>query len=496
MSRSLGVLFVLGSLATPALADPVVVLPDEGISVTSDAPLVASERPRDVMVWEQPTEPLPPAPPGVAGAAAYNTIFMNRCPSGCVITPGSTSSITDRWNIGSTRTLTAFPYGDAVWASTMSCLRDVFSPFGVNVTDVDPGSANHFEVMIAGAPQDLNMSSGIGGISPFQCGQPYINNSLVFDFAKVWGSGTSCSQGCIEEMCSTAAQEIAHSFTLDHVTLASDPMTYNAFNGRRRYQNVQAQCGSDCVNGQSPFGQACTGQTHACACTGSQTQNSFQTLINLFGAGTPTPPVVKITNPKNGAQVSPGFPVVADVTDDTGITKAELYVDNTLTMTITSAPYAFNAPATLGDGTHRVEVRGYDLQITSGSGMISVIIGKPCGKPSDCPMSTDTCVGGRCVPGPGVQGGLGQPCMKGTDCASGQCASDGTNSYCVEQCDLGKGQCPSSFGCLDTGNMNGVCWPGFDDGTGGICAAGSRGGPITLGLSFAALVFTRRRRRR
>jgi len=122
------------------------------------------------------------------------------------------------------------------------------------------------------------------------------------------------------------------------------------------------------------------------------------------------------------------------------------------------------------------------------------VIGAPCGKPADCAKDTDTCIGGRCVTGPNAPGGLGQPCMSGPDCSSGTCAQRGTDKYCVELCELGAGQCPEGFGCLDASGT-GLCWPGYDDGTGGICSAGGKGGAITLGLTFAALLFSRRRRR-
>jgi uncharacterized protein (TIGR03382 family) len=463
MSRTFGVVVVLALLATAAFAGP---------------------RPTQERVWEI-------APPPIvtpAGTVPYNTIFLNRCASGCIVRTGNTDSRTDHSSIGQ-GTVAAFMYGDASWQNVVKCVKDTFSPFGVNVTDVDPGTANHFEIMIAGIPQNIGLGGGVGGISPFNC-NTYIDNSLVFDFANVW-------QGNIEEICSTAAQEIAHSFALDHVIIASDPMTYFPFTGRR-YFTSSAQCGSDCVNGRAPFGNVtCTGanaQSHPCSCTNQNIQNSIGTLTTLFGAGNPPPPVVMITKPRNGDAVAPGFAVVATATADSGITKTELRVDGVLVLTLTSSPYAFNAPAMLADGTHHVEVTAYDGHGVSSKSMIDAIIGPPCTKPSECPNTTQTCVGGRCVPGPGTQGGLGEPCTKGTDCASGQCSSDGTNSYCVEPCDLGMGQCPPSFGCLDAGGMHGICWPGYDDGTHGGCASGN-GGPVSLGLLFAAFVLTRRRRR-
>jgi hypothetical protein len=433
------------------------------------------------------------------GLIPYNKIFLNRCASGCTVRPGQANSINDTWGINSQRVLTKFPYDDNVWKATVSCMKDVFAPYGVEITDVDPGSAKHFEIMIAGRPTDLGMSSGIGGISPFNC-STYIDNSLVFDFAAVWASGGSgssltCDQGCIEETCATAAQEIAHSFALDHTIVAADPLTYFGYNGRRYFQTTGEQCGSDCVNGRAPNGATCTGstqnpQSHACACTGQNTQNPNTTLLGLFGKGTPTPPSVTITRPKTGESVQPGFPVAAMIIDDNTVNHAELWIDNTMIQSINSTPYAFNAPAALADGTHKVEVRAFDRLMTQGTGTVSVIIGKPCTKPADCPLETDTCVGGRCVPGSGVQGGLGTGCTDNGMCASGQCASDGTDQLCVEPCTPGGSECPSGYSCIETGAEMGVCWPGGDSGG---CAAGGSGGPVLLGLVFGALLVSRRR---
>jgi hypothetical protein len=473
--------------------------PSQGGSINEDttpAPLVVAGKPRLEMMWIDldPSQALP--------VVNSNKIFLNNCqPNGCIVKPGSPNSQSDTWSINQTRTLTKFKGTTAEWNAVVTCMRDVFGRFGAEITTTDPGTAPHFEIMIAGSPTDLGMSSGIGGISPFNCNGPFIPNSLVFDFSDVWGND-------IEEMCSTAAQEIAHSFTLDHVTNPSDPLTYFGFNGRRQFVDAQVQCGSDCGPmsglplGQSPFGQTCTGpnvgntgpQNHSCSCTGSQTQNSVATITALFGAGTPTPPTVTILSPKTGDNVVPGFPISTDVTDDQGVSKVELRVNGTLTATLTTQPYAFNAPSTLGDGTHTVEVTGYDLFGSTAKSSVQVIIGKPCGKPADCPKDTDTCIGGRCVPGPGAQGGLGTACTSGQQCASGMCASTTDGSFCVETCMLDAGQCPSGFGCLDAnaGNGGGVCFPGYDDGTGGGCSSSSGG--TLFGLGFAALLFARRKR--
>ena len=126
---------------------------------------------------------------------------------------------------------------------------------------------------------------------------------------------------------------------------------------------------------------------------------------------------------------------------------------------------------------------------------ITVAIGAPCTKPADCSADTDTCVDGRCVPGEGVDGGLGDTCTGNAECKSGQCGSDGAgNSFCVESCDPAKDGCPGDFGCIVAGT-GGVCWPGAGGGGGCNTSNDSGAGLSFFGLGLGALLITRRRRR-
>src|SRR5262245_51769619 len=99
-------------------------------------------------------------------------IFLNRCVGGCKVTNGFTDSRTNKSSIGA-GTLTAFSYGDASWNGVVACMKKVMDPFNVTVTDVDPGpNVDHFEIMIAGSPGQIGLSSGIGGIAEYSCSQP------------------------------------------------------------------------------------------------------------------------------------------------------------------------------------------------------------------------------------------------------------------------------------------------------------------------------------
>ncbi|MCX5746313.1 MAG: MYXO-CTERM sorting domain-containing protein, partial [Proteobacteria bacterium] len=106
---------------------------------------------------------------------------------------------------------------------------------------------------------------------------------------------------------------------------------------------------------------------------------------------------------------------------------------------------------------------------------------------------TDTCVGGRCVPGSGVQGGLGSMCANNEACASGLCVNGDSNGMvCSDTCELDvANSCPAGFQCIAAGSIA-VCYPGGDDG-GGCVSGGAPTGPIVFGLAFGALVLRRRR---
>jgi uncharacterized protein (TIGR03382 family) len=447
--------------------------------------------------------------PALNAPSAANThiIFMNKCTGGCTIRTGNPSSLTQTSDIPqSLSSISQFNQSSTVWSQVMTCMRSTFSRFNVQIVDVDPGTSTpHLEVIVAGTGSQIGQPPGVLGIADFPCqnaGQcdSFMPNALVFDFAN---DPYYVSDPL--EICSTAAQEIAHTWALDHVVDASDPMTYNQFSGLRQFKDHQ-QCGSDCQGGQSPFGLACSGNggnaTHICTGTGTATQDEVAMITALFGSSSSvpdtTPPVVKINTPSNGASVMPGFGVTATVTDDHAVASAKLEIDGMAVGTLNQAPWAWNAPQTLGTGSHHVVVTGTDSSGNTASDAIDVTYGAGCVHDSDCNDTTKVCDHGTCVAGPSSQGGLGSPCTANGDCASNECGDDGQgHKYCTEGCDLTMQACPSGFGCVSVSAGQGVCWPGANNngnGSTGGCNASGTGGMMVTSLALAALVLTRRRR--
>jgi hypothetical protein len=420
-------------------------------------------------------------------AIQSHTLFLNRCPGGCTITSGNESAVNNTSSIqgNGVSNYSEFSYGEARWQQVLQCVRETYAPFNVNVVDTRPTSGVYWMTIVAGTSSQFGgLQQGVLGVSPysFQCPAPLQNNTITFAFVN-----DPFADNDVNEMCWIIAQETAHSFGLDHEALRNDPMTYIDIGSlpaeRHEFKNQVAACGAYQANDDG------------CACPGS-TQNSYARILGIFGPSAPTPPVVEITNPNDGAQVDPGFQVATTVSDSNGITQVELFIDDESIDVLTIAPYIFSTPDNLGDGTHRVTVTATDGQGTPGSATVDVIIGAPCETPGDCAEQGDnlTCVGGRCVPGEGAEGGLGSECTEDAECYSGLCQGSNEGSFCVESCELGSDDCPGGFGCI-AGGDGGICWPGA--GGGGGCLSADHETPtlpIALGIALGALMIRRRRR--
>ena len=432
----------------------------------------AAERPRGGYEWADPdlVEIQEPS------SHQSNIIYLNGCfnAGDCTFTPGNESSIANRSSIiRQTANLTAWDAGPTAWDAMVECVRKAYTPFNIEITDQDPGNTPHFEAVVAGYPNEAGMPNGVAGVAPFACG--VINNAITYSFANIYS-------GNIPEICWTVAQESAHAFGLDHELLCEDPMTYlNHCGPVKWFRDVDAECGED--------------RARPCSC-GGYTQNSYREIRDHFGPGTATPPVVSISAPREGESLQKGYAIRAEAADDIEVSRVELWINSRQVAEVTAPPYVFNAPMTVADGRHRIEVKAFDLYGASSTALVHAVQGEPCSSADSCPGG-DTCVDGRCVPGPGTPGGLGESCGSNEDCSSGLCGDTGEGAkYCAEQCEVGAQGCPDGFGCLDTGNF-GVCWPGHDDGSGGCQIGGGSGALSTLLLGLlAALGLAGRRRRR
>jgi len=336
---------------------------------------VSAARPGTVRQIIEPVAPTVIAAPG----GPPTIVYMNKV--GVTLTPGTNDSRTNRSTVvGTTSTIPAFEGSAAEWTAIMQCVRTIFAPYNMTITDVDPGNVAHFESIMGGRAQQAGMEQGVLGVSPFTTNCSLIPNSIVFTFTASTRDAYGTTAGLAEEICEIAAQEIAHSFGLDHEYLASDPMTYLNFNGLKRFQNTNAQCGEYSARtcGLPGTGVVC-----------SQTQNSVTMLNQRIGAADTLAPSVSITSPSNGATVPAAFTVAATATDNTAVTKVELYVDGELVDTKTAAPYSFDVSG-LATGGHSIQAKATDgINIADNTINVTVQNGAPPPNPNPNPNPQD-----------------------------------------------------------------------------------------------------------
>jgi len=393
----------------------------------------------------------------LAAAAPAHVLYLDPCLSGgCAIAPGATDSRTDSSDlVRRVGVLAPWRYGPAAFDEVVGCVRSVLARFDIAVTGVDPGAREHLEIKIAGTPQQLGLPAGIGGAADVRCTavgacSSYEAEALAFVFADVWS-------GDVLATCASAVQQIAHTWALDHVLDPRDPMTaFRALNGIPELRDGQT-CGSDCVDGLSQFGLACTGTgpaaTHTCLGSGGPTQDEVQMLLAVLGPATSVAPTLEVREPVEGA-APPGFAIAADCTSNDGspIDQVEIAIDGEVVANLTAPPYAIAAPD-IAFGAHAIAVVCATSVATTAQTRI-VSVGAACANDGGC-AATELCDGGACIAGASTAGGLGAACKSSADCSSGECASEGGDRrFCVVDCAT---TCPTGFACLADGER-GACW--------------------------------------
>ena len=457
-----------------------------------------------------------PTPPElfttVPHAQISSTLYLERCKGGCSITQGAndaramSSSIPQ---LSGTNTISEYRNGaaqtgalaDAEWNELVQCMREVYSPFNVTVTDVKPTGASYHMAIIAGIPSEIGLGQDILGVAPLATDCSPQDNVISFSFANAHQQVETESR--VNNLCWTAAQESAHAFGLDHQyqfvvdksSTCNDPTTYRVdCGGRKFFRNASATCGEF--------------QTRPCRCGGNQ--NSHLKLLGIFGAGQsliPAPSSV-ITSPK-AAETALAGSVVAVAHSDRGVSKVELFINGSEWVEVKGAafgqngqldtPYIIPVPANLPDSIVDLVVRAHDdLGNYTDSATVTVTKGAPCEGASTCAKG-QKCEAGRCFWDPPA-GELGDECEYPQFCVSGICRGTAERTICTQECIPNvEDSCPSDFTCVPTEPNVGIC---FDPDGGGCCSAShgpvGRGGVPWAPVAFAALTlgFLARPRRR
>jgi hypothetical protein len=442
--------------------------------------------------------------PSQPHAMAVGTLFVNRCAGGCrVVKSGIDDARVHASSIpvgaATDYMISEFAWGDTEWAGILQCMKEVYSPYNIKITDVQPDPGVPYnESIIAGRPIEVGRS-GIGGIAPINGNCTAYNYTINYTFANTYGPTNR-----VFALCAVAAQESGHSFGLDHTYAFADgssgcrdPMTYrNDCGGQKFFRNETATCGES-----SP---------RPCDCGANQ--NSHLKLLSGLGPGTPItrPPTVTVMEPAPGAQVSAGTQVLSMAGAQRGIKTVELWINGYLWNKIGGAKfgamgqpdslYGVAIPAEVPDGVLDLVIKAKDdIDVTTTAPTVTVTKGAPCVSADSC-AAGQSCEQGRCFWEPAT-GELGDACTYPQFCLSAICTGTADETRCTQACIPGVGDsCPADFSCIESGPNKGVCWPATVD-DGGICSTASSSGNAgtQLGLIGIALAFglskTRRRRR-
>lgn len=200
---------------------------------------------------------------GGQACSAGTVLYLN--PDGGRFGPGDTDSRANTSEILERGPVTAppFPRDPSTWDQVVACTRAVLGAYDVVVTDDDPGATEHLELVVTTLGADLGLPWA-RSIAPWSCAGTA--NGLGFVFAGALPDSATA-------VCMTALGDFGHMLGLEHVTACDDIMSESPGCDRaspaRRFSDADVPCGL-------------LGAT-TCECTGRETQNSHQLLIDRVG---------------------------------------------------------------------------------------------------------------------------------------------------------------------------------------------------------------------
>ena len=443
-------------------------------------------------------------------AQISGTIYLERCRGGCTVTQGANDARSNSSSIPAKATSTIAEYkngmgqtgaaADDEWNALVKCIREVYSPFNVTITDTKPTNVSYHMAIIAGTPADIGLGPDILGVAPLASDCSPQNNVISFSFANAHAQTEFTSR--VNNLCWTAAQESAHAFGLDHQyeflsdkrSSCNDPMTYRVdCGGQKFFRNASASCGEF--------------QSRPCRC--GATQNSHLKLLTVFDAGQSIipAPTVSITLPK-ATDTALGTTVAANAGSKRGVSKVEVLFNGFKWAEAKGAAfgqlgqpdpstYGIQVPANLPNGVVDVKVRAYDdLGKFTDSAVVTVTKGAPCTSADTCAKG-QKCEAGRCFWDP-PSGQLGDECSYAQFCVSGICRGTAEQQICTQDCipEIADA-CPEGFSCVPTEPGKGICFFPEDGGCCSTSRARTPWAPIAFAvLTLGLLVRPWRRRRR
>jgi hypothetical protein len=168
----------------------------------------------------------------------------------------------ERRNAGEVR-IPKFGGGDRAWNAMVSCVKEQFAPFQIEIVERRPSGSDHITALVGGKASMIGLSDRTtAGIGPYD--GSVLRGALVHVFSQV-GPGERDAAN----LCAVTAHEVGHALGLDHTYTCGDMMSYfNDECGPQTFLDVEMPCGES--------------EERTCA-TGDETQTSYRRLASLVG---------------------------------------------------------------------------------------------------------------------------------------------------------------------------------------------------------------------
>jgi hypothetical protein len=151
-------------------------------------------------------------------------------------------------------------YRGGDWADVLGCVRELYAPFQIDITDERPRSGGYVMIAIGGTSDLLDYSAEVAGVAPID--GKVMDGAVGFVFERTIGDRPRA-------VCEAVAHELGHTLGLDHETDCRDIMSY-AQCGPKTFTDLESSCGE--MDGDE---RACTG--------GGDSQDSYRHLASVLG---------------------------------------------------------------------------------------------------------------------------------------------------------------------------------------------------------------------
>jgi Bacterial Ig domain len=315
-------------------------------------------------------------------------------------------------------------------------VRTFYKPFNVQVVTTRPSSGDYTMVMVGGSHTIIPGEDQAAGVSLLDCDNTNPDN-VCYDFS----ADLTPDYGGIPEIAIDASHESGHSFGLEHTDNPEDIM-YSVSNPNPTLQDIFA---ARFTTGNYSSFNAGGGSVSRCPARGTALDNAAL-LTTALGA-----------NPAPGDTTAPTldwtFPILPNVptnitlqftaSDDTAVTRLEVYKNFELIAVLTQPPYQTTLTAADQESFY-LTVEAVDAAANRTS--LTKPFGVDANIPPLCPSGT--CTGGNTCENGICRLPLGSACTLTVQCAKDLCRmpNGASSTICTQTCSSSH-PCPSGYMC-------------------------------------------------